>query len=278
MKKILLVSVTSGLIFLAFWMIRLFDLIENSFLLTLVSSLLFLTASFTFKILTPKVRANRFFALKNMSLLDWKVTLSLSFLLICGSFIINYFSGVLWGLLGVDAPSAFSGNSYSSLLLAVICIAVFPALFEEIYFRGAMLSILHTAGLKNWAVIGFSALIFALLHGPTWYFLTDLYAGILLGCTVFLTGSLYASVVVHFVANTVSIFLALYGGKLAEAGIGDLTLHVFVVCFLGGICHFLHLLKKLVLQREAEDRSNVNENSRRWEAQKKKGGAANAKK
>ena len=91
----------------------------------------------------------------------------------------------------------------------------------------------------------------------------------ILALSVYFTGSLYASVAIHFIANTASYFLAHYSGKLANAGIGNFMVHIMAVLFLGALCHQLRLIKKLILRREAEDRSRVNENARRWEAQQK---------
>ena len=101
--------------------------------------------------------------------------------------------------------------------------------------------------------------------------MTDLYAGVILALIVYFTGSLYASVAAHLISNFVSYFLSLFGTRLTDAGIGDLTVHIIVVCLIGALCHVLHLLKKLILKNEKEDRSRVNENSRRWEEKKTKG-------
>ncbi|MBO5248364.1 MAG: CPBP family intramembrane metalloprotease [Clostridia bacterium] len=271
MKKVIAVSITSALIFAVLWGLKLFDVTDNLFLLALIGSALFLLGSLILKILAPRIRTPRFFSVKSMSFLEWQLTLCLCILLICGSFLINYLISTLYGLLSLDIPSAFSEGGYSSVGMAILCIAVLPALFEELYFRGAVLSMLRSAKLKTVVVIGFSAVLFMLLHGPSWYFLTDLYAGIMLALLVYFTGSIYASVAAHFISNFVSYFLSHFGVRLIDAGVGDLTVHVIVVCFVGALCHLLHLLKKLILKNEKEDRSRINENSRRWEEKVAKG-------
>ncbi len=271
MKKIIAVSVTSGLIFAVLWILKLFEVTKSLLFLTFIGAVLFFLGSMVLKILTPRIRTPRFFSLKPMSFLEWQLTFCLCVLLICGSFLLNYLTSLLYSFLQIDAPAAFSGNEYSSLGLAVLCIAVIPALFEELFFRGAVLTMLRSAKMKTIAVIGFSALLFTVLHGPGWYFFTDFYAGVLLALLVYFTGSLYASVVAHFISNFVSYFLALSGERLVDAGIGDLTIHIVVVCLIGAVCHLLHLLKKLILKNEKEDRSRINENSRRWEEKKAKG-------
>lgn len=278
MKKLISVSVVSALIVIILWVLRIFEVTDNALILTLIGAALFLFGSLALKILMPRMRTHRFFSLKSMTFLEWQVVFCLSTLLICGSFLLNYLTGLLYGGLSIDAPSAFSDGGYSSVGSAILCVAVVPALFEELFFRGAVLTTLRTAKVKDWFSVLFSALLFMLLHGPSWYFLTDFYAGVLLALLVYLTGSLYAAVAAHFISNFVSYFLALYGGKLVDAGIGNLTIHVVVVCLLGAVCHLLHLLKKLMIKRDEDDRSRVNENSRRWEEKMAKGENSHGKK
>ena len=271
MKRIIAVSVTGGLIFITLLILKLTRFTENMLTLSLIGAGLFLIGALVLKFLSPKVRLNRFFSMKPMSFLEWQITLCFAVLLICGSFLMNYLAGLLYHLLSFAVPPAFSEGGYSSMGVALLCIAVLPALFEEIFFRGAVLTMLRSSKLKTVAAIGLSAVLFALLHGPSWYFLTDVYAGVLLAMLVYFTGSIYSAVIAHFISNLVSYFLASYGERLTDAGVGDLTVHILVVCLIGAVCHLLHLLKKLILRHEKEDRSRVNENSRRWEEKVAKG-------
>lgn len=271
MKKILAVSIVSAFIFAVLWILKLFDVTRNLLILNLVGAGLFLIGAWVLKILSPKMGTSRFFCIKPINLLETRLTLCLSVILICGSFLINYATSLFYAYISVDAPSAFSADGYSSPLIAILCVIVLPPLVEEIFFRGAVMTMLRTAKLKPVAVVGASAFLFMVLHGPGWYFLSDLFAGILLGMLVYLTGSVYSSIAAHFLSNLISYILAHYGERLVDAGIGDLTVHVIVICLVGAVCHLLHLLKKLILLRDKEDRSRINENSRRWEEQKTKG-------
>ncbi len=271
MKKIIAVFAASGFIFLVLFLLKVFRVTENLLLLSLIGAGLFLLGAIVLKLLMPRVRATRFFSFKPMGFLEWRLTACLALLLICGSFLLNYLTSLFYGVLSVDVPAAFSGSGYSSIGTAILCIAVLPAVFEEIFFRGAVLTMLRTSKMKTMVVMVFSAVLFTLLHGPSWYFLTDFYAGMLLAFLVYVTGSVYSAIAAHFISNFVSFFLALYGGRLVDAGIGDLTIHAVVVCFLGVLCHLLHLLKKTALRHDASDRSRINENSRRWEEKMSKG-------
>jgi membrane protease YdiL (CAAX protease family) len=195
----------------------------------------------------------------------------MSLLLICGSFLLNYLTSLFYSVLALDVPSAFSSSGYSSQILALVCVTILPALFEELFFRGAVLTMLRLSKIRTPAVIGFSSVLFMILHGPGWYFLTDLFAGMMLGLLVYITGSIYPAMIAHFVSNFVSYILAHFGSRLMDVGIGDLAIHTVIVCLIGALCHLLTLLRKLLIRREKEDRSRINENSRRWEEQKAKG-------
>ena len=269
MKRLISSVAVSGGMFAFLWILRLLDVVQDSLILALIGAALFFFGAVVLKVLMPRMNNTRFFSLKSMSFLEWQITLSFAILLVCGSFLLNYLSGLLYAALNVSVPDAFVNGGYSSMGVALLCIAVLPALFEELFFRGALLTTLRCARLKTPAVLAITATVFMLLHGPGWYFITDFFAGIVLALAVYFTGSLYASVMIHLLANAASYFLAHYGGRLENAGVEGLSVHVFVVCFFGAICHLLHLIKKLILRREAEDRSRVNENSRRWEEQKK---------
>lgn len=277
MKKFITAAISCGAIFAVLWLLRLLNLISDPLILSLIGAGVFFVASVCLKLLSPRIRPVRFFSLKPMRFLDIQLSLSAAVLLICGSFLLNFAVSTFYGWIGVSVPDAFSGGGYSSPGIAILCIAVLPAVFEEIYFRGALLTLLRGSGLKIWAVACCGALAFMLLHGTGWYFLSNFYAGAVLTLLVLFTGSLYSAVIAHFLSNFASYFLALYGGKLQDAGIENLLLHLVIVCLLGGACHTLHLIKKLIIKNEKEDRSNINENSRRWEEQKAKGERSDGK-
>ena len=113
------------------------------------------------------------------------------------SFFLNYLMALATGgalLEGTtyDAVSRFGGAPGWLLVLAL---ALLPALVEELFFRGALLS-----GLEKWgqgAAILVSSLCFALVHGSAANFLGPLVAGLLFGYLTVITGSLWPAVVGH---------------------------------------------------------------------------------
>ena len=91
------------------------------------------------------------------------------------------------------------GGQRTPLWQLWLVIALTPALCEETFFRGLMLS-----GLRRWgpvAAIGITALLFGLLHGSIYRFLPTFLLGLVLGYAVWRSGSLYCSILIHALSN-----------------------------------------------------------------------------
>ena len=100
-------------------------------------------------------------------------------------------------------------SSSGELILALIVIAVLPAIGEEIVFRGLIQNELYR-GTKNIHVaIWFAAILFSAIHMQFYGFLPRLLLGALFGYLYFWSGNLMLAIIAHFVNNAVSI-LALY--------------------------------------------------------------------
>ncbi len=121
---------------------------------------------------------------------------------------------VYWRLMldGLGLSSSASGGSAMpqnalELFLALISVAVAPAFFEELLFRGLLLPSLEPSGRRR--AIVFSGLMFALLHGKIEALPAHLFLGIMLGLLVVSTDSLPAAMIYHVIYNG-SILLIAY--------------------------------------------------------------------
>ena len=83
----------------------------------------------------------------------------------------------------------------------VSCIA--PALFEELLFRGNILSGLKQFGIKIAVVV--SALIFMLMHGSPDQTVHQFIIGLIIGYLFIKSGNLWLGVIVHFFNNFIAI-------------------------------------------------------------------------
>lgn len=130
---------------------------------------------------------------------------------------------------GVQLP-----ESGFATLLYYIGICVVPAIFEELFVRGAVQKLLAHWG--AWFSIVVSSVLFALLHQDIAQMPSVFVASILMGLAAYCTGSLAAGMVVHLANNTMS-FCFLYAtqkldGVSAFALTGYLTM-IFVVAAVG---------------------------------------------
>ena len=91
--------------------------------------------------------------------------------------------------------------------VSVICTAIFPAIFEEWLCRGVVLRGLLTRMKPVWAIV-ISALFFGVIHLNPWQMLNAFILGMLLGYIYYKTGSLWLTMLYHFVNNGSLVILA----------------------------------------------------------------------
>ena len=92
-----------------------------------------------------------------------------------------------------------------SFVINLLYLAVLPALVEEFVFRGLIYHGLR--GLGVWKAALLSALMFALLHLNVNQFAYAFVLGIIFAFIVEITGSLYSSMILHFLINSRSVSL-----------------------------------------------------------------------
>lgn len=123
--------------------------------------------------------------------------------------VLNYgYHAWLGSMAGVEEGSWIQqlredGFSQAALVLSI---AVFPALSEEIAFRGLLQHWLQVA-LRPARAIGIAAALFAAMHLSILSFPILFLAGALLGWVKWKTGSLYPSMLLHFLHNLAVVML-----------------------------------------------------------------------
>lgn len=100
-------------------------------------------------------------------------------------------------------------DSISKYLISMVLIGIFPAIFEEILFRGVVQNVL-TKWLKGpWASILLTAFIFSIIHMSFYGFFVRFALGIILGLVFYYSGSLWLAIILHFLYNGLQV-TALY--------------------------------------------------------------------
>ncbi len=100
------------------------------------------------------------------------------------------------------------------LWLVWLVIAVTPALCEEFFFRGLVLSGLRRLGV--WPALVVCALLFGLAHSSIYRLLPTFFIGLLLSWLVWRTGSIWTGIVAHALNNGIAATLV-YNKALAAA-------------------------------------------------------------
>lgn len=121
-------------------------------------------------------------------------------------------------------------NTIGGLLLNLLVIALIPAVGEEMTFRGVIQQSLTRRMNPHIAII-LSAAIFSFFHFQFFGFLPRLFLGILLGYMFYITGSLWTSILMHFVNNGAAVTLYYLGniGVIEDAEHWGETQNVWII-------------------------------------------------
>ena len=97
-------------------------------------------------------------------------------------------------------------DTVGGLLLNLLVIALIPAIGEELTFRGVLQQGL-TRRMNPHVAIILTAAIFSFIHFQFYGFLPRMFLGVLLGYMFYVSGSLWPSILMHFLNNGTSVLL-----------------------------------------------------------------------
>jgi len=101
----------------------------------------------------------------------------------------------------------------SDVAINILVIALLPAICEELCFRGALQRVLINIVKNPWAGITLTAILFSALHLQFQGFLPRMFLGMALGALYWYSGSLWTSILAHFVVNATQIIAVSYAPK-----------------------------------------------------------------
>ena len=105
-----------------------------------------------------------------------------------------------------------NADTFGGLLLNLLIIALIPAVGEELTFRGVLQQSLTRKMNPHLAII-LSAAIFSFIHFQFYGFLPRMFLGMLLGYMFYISGSLWPSILMHFVNNGTVVVLYYLNNK-----------------------------------------------------------------
>lgn len=120
-----------------------------------------------------------------------------------------------------------SKRSVTDLLINLLVIAATAGVGEELLFRGMVQRLLIKMFRSPWAGIIVSAIFFSAMHMQFYGFFPRLLLGVLLGAAYWYSGSLWVSIVAHFVYDAVVLILVYNRPEMmneaSPVGTGDLV-------------------------------------------------------
>ena len=130
----------------------------------------------------------------------------------------------------VTTEKMLNVNTVGGLLLNLFIIALIPAIGEELTFRGVLQQSL-TRRMNPHVAILLSAAIFSFIHFQFYGFLPRMFLGVLLGYMFYVTGSLWTSILMHFVNNgcAVVIYYLCNKGVIEDAEHFGETQNVWII-------------------------------------------------
>ncbi|MFZ1785024.1 MAG: CPBP family intramembrane glutamic endopeptidase [Ferruginibacter sp.] len=96
-------------------------------------------------------------------------------------------------------------KSWGEFFMALVIMAFFPALFEEIFFRGALQNLLERWWKAPLLAIIVTSLLFSLIHMSVFLFLSRAVLGFVLGLMYQRSRNLWVNIIAHFLNNAVAV-------------------------------------------------------------------------
>ncbi|HMO62001.1 MAG TPA: type II CAAX endopeptidase family protein [Ferruginibacter sp.] len=146
-------------------------------------------------------------------------------------------------------------NNFWDYIVAVIVIALLPAVFEEVLFRGAMQSLFSRWTRMPVFSIVLTAIIFSAVHGSYLGFLSRFALGFVLGWMYYRSGNIWLNIIAHFVNNALAV-TALYmytkpGEKVDPSKI-DESSPLWLVALAAAALVFLFFLFEKIIQKNSD--------------------------
>jgi len=107
-------------------------------------------------------------------------------------------------------------KSWGEFFMAIVIMAFFPALFEEIFFRGTVQNLLERWWKMPLLAILVSSLLFSLIHMSVYLFLSRALLGFVLGLMYQRSKNLWVNIIAHFLNNTVAVIQLFWISKHAQ--------------------------------------------------------------
>lgn len=101
-------------------------------------------------------------------------------------------------------------RSWPEFIIAIFIMAFFPAMFEEVFFRGALQNLLEKWWKNPFMAILITSLLFSFIHLSIYLFLSRAVLGFVLGLMYHKTKNIWVNIIAHFLNNAIAIAQLFY--------------------------------------------------------------------
>ena len=153
---------------------------------------------------------------------------------------INYISLIIQESLDITFTSALDDVKIiglSGFLMSIISTAILPAIIEETIIRGIVLQPLRRYGDLFALVI--SSLLFSIMHGNMVQIPYTFTAGMFFGYVAIATGSLWPSIIMHFINNFYAVIIMAASDNYSEASANVVSFMFMGLLIIFGIVGFV---------------------------------------
>lgn len=159
-------------------------------------------------------------------------------------------------LYNLQALALSNLKSFPEYITALFIMAFFPAMFEEVFFRGTIQNLLVKWWQKPMVAIFITSVIFSLIHLSVYLFLSRLALGFVLGLMFYYTKNIWVNIIAHFLNNAIALTgLYIMRNKPGKNNLDALDPHVHwsisLLCF-AALIGLFYLLKKYSVVNRAK--------------------------
>jgi uncharacterized protein len=145
-------------------------------------------------------------------------------------------NGQMKNILSMKAPV--------DLLMTVLLAGALPAIGEELFFRGILQKLFIQIFRSAWPGIIFTAFLFSAFHMQFMGFIPRVALGIILGALYWYSGSIFTSMLGHFIFNSTGVLLIYYKVADLDSNTSSISLG-YVLVGLASIIIIIFLIKYL---------------------------------
>ena len=136
-----------------------------------------------------------------------------------------------------------SMKSPGDLLMTILLAGALPAISEELFFRGILQKLFIQIFRSVWPGIIFTAFLFSAFHMQFMGFIPRMALGVILGALYWYSGSIYTSMLGHFIFNTINVFLIYF--KVADLDANTSISLGYILIGLASLIIIIFLIKYL---------------------------------